>query len=99
MLDQFQVNNYNALNYLKLNDNLLYLDFINNNYEFNQVGISPDMAYRYQGNFIGLLRETGIVEPHLYMYTMYLNKINHPTDFDGKLLVLTVPIKPPIPFD
>lgn len=99
MLEQFQVNNYSAVDYLKLNDNLLYLDFINNNYEFNQVGISPDVAYRYQGNFIGLLRETKIVDPHLYMYTMYINDIKHPGDYDGKMLVIKVPIKPPIPND
>lgn len=100
MLDQFQVNDYGALDYKKLNDNLLYLDHINNNYDFKEVTISPDIVYRYQGNFIGLLRRTGVVDPHLYIYTMYLNGIINPVDFNfNGVLTIKIPIKPPIPAD
>jgi hypothetical protein len=100
MLEQFQVNDYSALDYKKLNDNLLYLDYIDNNYTFKEVTVSPDVVHRYQGNFIGLLRQTGLVDPHLYMYTMYINKINNPVNFNYKgILTLKIPIKPPIPSD
>lgn len=100
MLENFQVNDYKFKDYLTMNDNLLYLDYINNNYDFTEINISPDIAYRYQGNFFGLLRELSAVETSLYLYTLYLNDLVNPTDFDGKnKLTIKIPIRPQIPVD
>ncbi len=96
MLEQYQVNDYSFNTYQELNDNLLYLDYINKSYEFNLVTVSPDVAYRYQGNLFGLLRELN-VSPNLFVYTMYLNGYNNPVDFKGDKYSLKLAIKPNIP--
>lgn len=96
MLETLQTNNYRINTITELNDNLLYLDYIDSTYEFKQVMVDPSVAYRHQGNFVGLLKDLG-VDIGLYHFTMYLNGINNPVDYDGKLRLLKLPIKPPIP--
>jgi len=96
MLDTLQTNNYNLDDYSSYNDNLLYLDYIKKHYSFQEILVEPSTAYAYQGNFIGLLSELRI-EPNLYLFTMYINNINNPVLFDGKLSSLKVAIRPPIP--
>lgn len=96
MLEQFMTNEYRFDSLTEINDNLQYLDYINNNYEFKQAVVPPVTAYKYQGNFLGLLNEMG-VDPSLYLYTMYLNGYQNPVDFEGDRVQFTIPIKPPIP--
>lgn len=96
MLEALQTNNYKSKSFNSLNDNLLYLDYIDYNYEFKQILVEPSVAYRNQGNFIGLLRDIG-VSTDLYMYTMYINGINNPVEYDGETKLLKIPINPPIP--
>lgn len=96
MLEQFQTNTYRFEDYLLLNDNLLYLDYINNNYQFKEVTIEPVMSYRYRGNLIGLFREMNL-DPALYVYTQYINGFVNPQDFDGTMTTMKIAIQPPIP--
>lgn len=96
MLETFQTNDYSFEDYNSLNDNLLYLDYIKNNFTFNTVAIEPVVAYRNKGNFISLLQELNI-DTKLYVYTQYINGYNSPLDFDGTAKSLLLPIQPPIP--
>jgi len=96
MLQTLQANNYRIDNYENYNDNLLYLDYIKNNYEFQEILIEPAIAHAYQGNLIGLFGELNI-EPGLYLFTMYINNIDNPVLFDGNLTTLKIAIRPPIP--
>lgn len=96
MLEQLQVNDYKFPNYNKLNDNLLYLDYINTKYNFNEVSISPGTALRYRGNLFGLFDEMRI-DTDLYVFTMYINGYKSPVDFDGKKYTFKIAIKPPVP--
>lgn len=96
MLEEFQVNHYQFDSLTELNDNLQYLDYINQHYEFQTVNVQPDVAYRYQGNLFGLLRELK-VKPPLFVYTMYLNGYTNPREYDGNETQFTLAIRPPIP--
>lgn len=97
MLETLQTSLYEFTDYSNLNDNLQYLDFINNSYEFKEISIEPSLLYRYQGNFLGLLKELNVVTSNLYLYMMYINGIVNPYDFDTSVNTLKIPIRPPIP--
>ncbi len=98
MLEQLMVNDYSFDSYQQLNDNLQYIDYINQHYDFKEINVNPDIAYRYQGDFFGLLNHLGNVSPSLYLYTLYLNNYTHPTHFNGIIPnTLKIAIKPPIP--
>lgn len=96
MLKSYQVNNYNFESISQLNDNLQYLDYLKKNIEFKTISINNALAYRYQGNLFGLLKELGI-SSDLFLYTMYINDFSNPVEFDGNKYILKIPIKPPIP--
>lgn len=96
MLEQLQVNNYKFSDYRKLNDNLLYLDYIDITYNFNEVSVAPDVAQRYQGNLFGLFKEMRI-DTDLYVFTMYINGYRSPVDFDGNKYTFKLAIKPQVP--
>ena len=96
MLSTLQTNNYKLTDYSNYNDNLLYLDYINNTYEFQEIFIEPAKAHAYQGNLIGLFGELNI-EPSLYLFTMYINNIDNPVLYDGTITRLKLAIRPPIP--
>ena len=97
MLENLQINDYSFESLSQLNDNLLYLDYITRNYEYKTVSVTPDTAYRYQGNLFGMFRELNI-KPDLFVYTMYINGYRSPRDFKGDKLDFKLAIKPPIPF-
>ena len=86
-------------NYSQVNDKLLYTDVLNHiakqQYKINS--IPPDVAYRYQGNFYGLLA-TMLIPASLYLYTLYLNEYLHPHEYDGKTYTIRVPTEFPTPF-
>lgn len=96
MLESFQRNDYSFDSIQQMNDNLVYINYIDANYEYDIVTVSPDDAYRYQGNLFGLFKEMGL-SPSLFLYALYLNGYTNPIDFDGKQTVFKKPIKPPIP--
>lgn len=96
MLEQLQNLSFALADYNRLNDTLLYIDYINANYQYKDVFVAPDIAYRHRGNFTSLMAAMEI-DPALYLYTMYVNGINNPVDFDGKPVTLKVPVIPPIP--
>jgi len=96
MLEQLQVNDYKFPNYVNLNDNLLYLDYIDLTYNFNEVSVLPDVALRYAGNLFGLFQEMNI-PTNLYVFTMYINGYTSPVDFDGKKYVFKQAISPRVP--
>lgn len=90
------VNNYLFTSEVKLNDSLLYIDYVNNEYGYPRTSIDPSIGYKYQGNFIGLLNAIG-VDPKLYLFTMYVNGYTNPAEYPGDHLDLILPTKPPIP--
>lgn len=96
MLEDLQVNDYQFDSLTQMNDNLQYLDYINHNYQFQDTTVDPHLSYKYQGNLFGLFREMGI-QPHLFVYTMYLNNYSDPREFDGIKTTFKLAIKPPIP--
>lgn len=96
MLDTFMTNSYSFDSYTTMNDNLLYLDYLDENYERSYINTTPDMAYKYQGNLFGLFSEMKI-KPELYIYTMYINGYRSPNEFKGDKVSFIRPIKPPIP--
>lgn len=96
MLEQLYTNTYRFADYNKLNDNLLYLDHIDITYNFNEVGVSPDVALRYRGNLFGLFQHMGI-EKDLYVFMMYINGYTSPVDFDGNKFTFKLAIKPLVP--
>jgi hypothetical protein len=96
MLESFQVNDYSFDSITELNDNLQYIDFIKANYDFKEIAVDPGVAYRYQGNLFGLFRYLN-VDPKLFLYTMYINNLTSPVDFNGEIYNFKIAIKPPIP--
>lgn len=96
MLKQFMTNGYKLPDFTYLNDRLLYIDYVDKNYEYTKVVILPIDSYRYQGNLFGVFKKLGI-SPSLYTYAMYLNGYTNPMNFEGKKTQFKVPVKPPIP--
>ena len=97
MLENEQVPLYGLDTYTELLDNILYLDYIRNNAAFKEVNINVGLGYKYQGNFYGLLNELGSINSSLYLYTLYVNGYVSPDQYDGTMLTIRVPTKPPIP--
>lgn len=98
MLEQYMVNSYEFDTIQQINDNLVYLDYIDANYDFETITIPPDVAYKYQGNFFGLLRTVANLPPQLYLYTLYINGLTNPVDYTGEApYFIKVAIRPPIP--
>ena len=96
MLESLQTNDYAFDSFTQLNDNLLYLDYIDRNYEFKTATVTPDVGYRFQGQLFALFNTLNI-EKNLYVYTMYLNGYTSPMNYDGKQLTFKVAIRPPVP--
>ncbi len=97
MLEQFQNNDFSFESLTTLNDNLQYIDYLSGvGDNIKTIGIEPSLGYAYQGNFYGLLRELNI-SPNMYLFTLYVNGFQSPVDYDGELLVIKVPVRPPVP--
>ena len=82
--------------YTEMNEVLLHMDFVNQNYAYREVTVADIDAYRHQGNLYGLFYLMGIV-PELHLYTMHLNGYTNPVDYEGEKLVFRIPVMPPIP--
>lgn len=96
MLEALMTNDFSFDTIQEINDNLQYLDYINHHYKYEEITIDPNIAYKYQGNFYGLLNEL-MINPKLYLFTLYLNKLTSPVEFNGNMLIIKKPIRPPIP--
>lgn len=96
MLEQFMSNTYALPGYTYLNDRLLYIDYVDKKYNYQQATVLPMEAYRYQGNLFGLFKLLGI-SPSLYVYAMYLNGYNNPVNYEGKKITFKIPVRVPIP--
>ncbi|MDD2819150.1 MAG: hypothetical protein PHN51_10225 [Candidatus Nanopelagicales bacterium] len=81
--------------YTRINETLLHMDFVNANYSYREVAVTPTEADRFQGNLYGLFYHLSI-PPELHMYTMQLNGCLNPLNYDGKKQVFKVPVLPPI---
>ena len=96
MLEQFMSGSYSLPNYVDFNDILLYTDYINRKYTYQQVTVEPIEAYRFQGNLYGLFRMIGI-KSSLFPYALYLNGYNNPCSYEGKKIEFKIPIPLNIP--
>lgn len=96
LISQYLTNDFKFNNYNEMNDNLLFIDYIDHKYSYNETTVPPDLAYRYQGNFYGLLNKLE-VPTDLYLFTLYLNGYKSPVDYDGKKILLKIPTFPNLP--
>lgn len=97
MLENYQVNDYSFESIQQINDNLIYIDYIDAKYDFKETPITDDLIHRYQGDFFGLLKKLNI-ETNLYLYSLYINGLTTPYEFISlPNNTLRIPIKPPIP--
>lgn len=87
---------YRVPDYKYLNDRLVYIDYVDRNYTYEQAMVAPMDAYRFQGNLLGLFRFMGVSDT-LLPYALYLNGYTNPTNYDGKQLTFKLPKMPPIP--
>lgn len=87
---------YRMPSYQYFNDRMTYIDFIDRNYEYQQVTVIPSEAHRFQGNLYGLFTELG-VSSKLLPFALYLNGYTNPCDFDGNKVTWKIPKMPPIP--
>lgn len=98
MLDEYKTNEYSFTDLVYINDHLQFIDYVDRTYDYDIAIVEPAEAYRYQGNLFGLFNEMKI-SPNLYMYTMYINGLVSPTDFDGVKCNFKIVVSPPIPED
>lgn len=96
MLQQYMTNNLQIKDFHRFNDELLYLDRLDLRHNFETIIVDADVAYKHEGNFYGLLKDLGVQSKH-YLYALYLNKLNHPSDYRPSLRVLKKPLDLNIP--
>lgn len=78
------------------NHNLLHLDSLalfKDTWQMKE--IPPGLAAHHKGDLFGLLFDLDIPR-HDHLAVMHLNNITSPFDYDGKTLLLKVPILPPL---
>ena len=88
--------NYRIPSYRYLNDRLIYMEYIDRHYTYDEVGVSPVDGYRFQGNLLGLFKYLGVAD-NLLTLTMYLNGYTNPVQYNGDKLNFKIPKMPPIP--
>lgn len=70
--------------YRFINNVFLYYDGMENEIsKFSREIIEPGVAYKYQGDFYGLLSHLN-VQSHLLLPSLYLNGLASPYDYDGR---------------
>lgn len=88
--------NYRIPNYTYLNDRMIYMDYIDRHYTYEEVGVLPIEGFRFQGNLFGLFKQLNIPD-NLLVLAMYLNGYTNPVQYDGLKLTFKIPKMPPIP--
>ena len=96
MLEQHITSDYRLGSFTEWNERLIYMDYVDKNYQYKEIATTPIEAYRYQGNLFGLFKLLG-VHQSLYFYSMYINGYTNPLNYEGKKLVFKIPVLPPIP--
>lgn len=96
LISQYLTNDFKFNSYTEMNDTLLYIDYMSRKKGYSEVAVEPHLAYKYQGDFYGLLNKLN-VSKNLYLYTLYLNGYTDPNDFDGNRYLIKVPNEPNIP--
>lgn len=96
MLEKHITADYRLGEFTDWNERLIYIDYVDKHYQYQEVAATPIDAYRFQGNLFGLFKALGIA-PTVYFYAMYLNGYNNPLNYEGKKLTFKVPVMPPIP--
>lgn len=95
MISSLLVNNFKADDDIATNDLLQFIDH-NRHFGFKEAFVEPNVAYRFQGNFYGLLRELNI-DLHLYLPTLYVNGFTNPVDFKGSEKSIKIATYPTMP--
>lgn len=83
MLKELFTNNFKGEEDRVMNDTYLFIDYREASTEYELKVVEPGLAYRYQGNFYGLLKELTVPD-YLYMNTLYINKLVSPLDYKGE---------------
>lgn len=96
MLQQFLSADYDLGTYTAWNEKIIYMEYVDKKYGYREITTTPADAYRFQGNLFGLFKSLGI-SSNLFFFTMYINGITNPLNYDGKKIVFKVPVLPPIP--
>lgn len=78
------------------NDLLLYTDYLSQIKDHEETIIDPSMAFKFQGNFYGLLRELRVPGTY-FIATLYLNNLTNPLDYKGKAGGIKIAKQLPIP--
>ena len=60
------------------------------NMEYHQVQVNDTIAYKYQGDFYGLLETLAVQKVHQY-YIMVFNGYSNPSDYDGVNTSVKIP--------
>ncbi len=97
MLEAYMVETVSSEDDIETNHALQYVDYLSRHNTYEVVVVEPGMAYKYQGNFYGLLKELGRVPVNAYLYALYINGLTNPNNFDGEAKSIKIPLIPPIP--
>lgn len=96
MLEQLVTVNFKSKPREAMNDVFLYTDYLGQIKDYDEIMIEPDVAFKYQGNFYGLLKYLN-VEPKLFVLTLYVNRLNNPIDYKGEAGSIKIGRNLPIP--
>lgn len=65
-----------------------FLPYVSGNYQL--VEVKPHLAYKYQGDFYGLLEVLGVSKIH-HRYVMVFNDMINSVDYDGLVTSIKIP--------
>lgn len=60
------------------------------NMQYHQVEVTDAIAYKYQGDFYGLLETLSVEKVHQY-FIMVFNELSNPVDYDGVKTSIKIP--------
>lgn len=69
---------------------LAHKQYLINNGQFQVIYLDPVTADRFKGDFYGLLQDNG-VSPDIFSYTLAMNDLSDPTDYEGTNTTLVIP--------
>lgn len=76
--------------YFSIINTILYSENYHKTNKKTERIIDKHLAYRYQGNFFGLLNELGI-DPKFHMFILYFNGYTSPYQYTGDNLTIYLP--------
>lgn len=69
---------------------LAHKKWLIDNGRYHVVYLDPVTADRFKGDFYGLLQDSG-VSPDIFAFSMAMNALSDPTDYDGTMTILMIP--------